>query len=359
MSPAAQQRKGRILVVDDETTARHLVCHLLNKYGYSVREAANGDEALQVIQEWSPSMVLLDVIMPGIDGLDVLKRIRENEDYLYLPVLLLTGMTDLADKRLGFQAGADDYITKPFSPGELLLRVEVHLRRCQATQEIRRFLPERVVSVPLVLGSRRSGVFRRGYQVSKRLFDLLVVFLALPFVLFLMAAVALVVRLDSPGPILFLQERTGKNGRRFKMLKFRTMLRNAEALKAEYAHLNELTWPDFKITSDPRVTRVGGFLRRTSLDELPQLFNILRGDMSLVGPRPTSFESATYELWQTERLEVRPGLTGLWQVAGRADIDFAERVELDIEYIERQSWRLDLQILWQTLAAVVQGRGAA
>ncbi len=148
------------------------------------------------------------------------------------------------------------------------------------------------------------------------------------------------------------------DGKRFAMYKFRTMVINAEELKEKYKHLNELTWPDFKITNDPRMTKVGKFLRRTSLDELPQLINILKGDMSFVGPRPTSFKADTYQLWQTERLEVRPGLTGLWQVRGRADVDFVERVELDIEYIERQSWVLDIDILLHTFAAVLGGHGA-
>ena len=123
-------------------------------------------------------------------------------------------------------------------------------------------------------------------------------------------------------------------------------------------HLNEADGVMFKIADDPRVTRMGRFLRRTSLDEIPQVLNILKGDMSFVGPRPTSFAADTYQLWQTERLEVRPGLTGLWQVKGRSDIDFADRAELDIEYVERQSWELDMQILWETVTAVILGRGA-
>ncbi len=142
------------------------------------------------------------------------------------------------------------------------------------------------------------------------------------------------------------------------MFKFRTMLKNAEQLKEAYAHLNELPPPDFKITDDPRITRVGRFLRRTSLDELPQVFNVLSGDMSLVGPRPTSFDVSTYQLWHTERLEVRPGITGLWQISGRSDVDFDQRLALDIEYIERRSLGLDLWILWRTVGAVVKQRGA-
>ena len=151
--------------------------------------------------------------------------------------------------------------------------------------------------------------------------------------------------------------RTGKGGRRFRMLKFRTMVPNAEVLKKELAHLNELQWPDFKITNDPRITRVGRILRKTSLDELPQLINVIRGEMSLVGPRPTSFAADTYDLWHTERLDVKPGLTGLWQIIGRGEMEFDERVRLDIEYIQRRCLRLDMQILAMTVLAVVQQRG--
>jgi len=136
------------------------------------------------------------------------------------------------------------------------------------------------------------------------------------------------------------------------------MVVNAAELKEELTHLNELTYPDFKLTDDPRITRVGRVLRRTSLDELPQLFNVLRGEMSLVGPRPTSFRASTYELWQTERLEVLPGITGLWQISGRSQIDFDERLRLDIRYLNQRSLGLDLVILFKTLPALINRRGA-
>ena len=194
---------------------------------------------------------------------------------------------------------------------------------------------------------------------GKRALDLTLAILILPLAGLVMAACAVAIRLDSPGPVLFGQLRTGRGGVRFHMYKFRTMVHNAEELKERYAHLNELTWPDFKITDDPRVTRVGRFLRRSSLDELPQLFNVLRGEMSLVGPRPTSFPPETYSLWHTERLEAMPGLTGLWQVSGRNDLDFDERLRLDIAYVRRQSLSLDVWILLRTLGAVLGGRGAS
>ena len=142
------------------------------------------------------------------------------------------------------------------------------------------------------------------------------------------------------------------------MYKIRTMVGNAEELKHKYMHLNELTWPDFKITNDPRITRVGKVLRKTSLDELPQIFNVIKGDMSLVGPRPTSFDSSTYKLWHTTRLECKPGITGLWQVCGRNELDFDDRLRLDIAYLRNRCVWLDIKILFHTISSVFTGRGA-
>jgi lipopolysaccharide/colanic/teichoic acid biosynthesis glycosyltransferase len=197
------------------------------------------------------------------------------------------------------------------------------------------------------------------YSTAKRILDVMLALVILPFVLPVLLVCAIAIRLDSPGTPFFTQLRTGKGGRRFRMYKLRTMVENAAELKEKYAHLNELSWPDFKITDDPRVTRVGRFLRRTSLDELPQIFNVLRGDMSLVGPRPTSFSADTYSLWHTARLDVKPGLTGLWQVSGRNELDFDERLRLDIAYIRNRCLSLDLLLLVRTFGAVSSGRGAS
>jgi lipopolysaccharide/colanic/teichoic acid biosynthesis glycosyltransferase len=197
------------------------------------------------------------------------------------------------------------------------------------------------------------------YLISKRVMDVTLVLLSMPFWLPLLGFIALFIRMTSPGaPVIFKQLRTGKGGRRFDMYKFRTMVPNAEELKSKYAHLNELKWPDFKITNDPRITKIGRFLRKTSLDELPQLINVLRGEMSLVGPRPTSFGPETYKLWHTHRLDVTPGITGLWQIFGRAKLEFDDRLRLDIAYIERASLWLDMHILLMTVLAVFQQRGA-
>lgn len=199
----------------------------------------------------------------------------------------------------------------------------------------------------------------RSYFIAKRSMDLFCVCLSSPFWLPLLVVIGLLIIVTSPGaPVMFTQWRTGKGGKRFRMYKFRSMVPNAEDLKMRYAHMNELQWPDFKITNDPRVTRIGKILRKTSLDELPQLLNVLKGEMSLVGPRPTSFGSETYKLWHTERLDVMPGLTGLWQIIGRAQLEFDDRLRLDITYIERASLWLDINILFRTVLAVFKQRGA-
>lgn len=197
----------------------------------------------------------------------------------------------------------------------------------------------------------------RRYELAKRAFDLAALLVLVPLALTVGLLCALAVWIESPGPVMFTQLRTGRDGNRFRMFKFRTMVPNAEELKASLQHLNILPPPDFKIPNDPRITRVGRLLRKTSLDELPQLLNVVRGEMSLVGPRPTSFAPSTYDLWHTARLEVQPGITGLWQVKGRGTTTFDERLRLDIEYIRRRSLAFDLKILCLTLASVVARSG--
>ena len=214
-----------------------------------------------------------------------------------------------------------------------------------------------MITGELKIGLSRNARVSRGYLVSKRVFDLAVCLWLLPVVLPLLVICALAVRLDSPGRAFIAQERTGKDGRRFRMFKFRTMVQNAEELKSGLAHLNVLPPPDFKIPNDPRITKVGKILRKTSIDELPQLINVVRGQMSLVGPRPTSFAPTTYSLWHTHRLEVTPGITGLWQIKGRNLTTFDERLRLDIEYIEHRSFLFDLKILLLTVPTIFRGSG--
>jgi exopolysaccharide biosynthesis polyprenyl glycosylphosphotransferase len=194
----------------------------------------------------------------------------------------------------------------------------------------------------------------------KRLLDIGVSFAALSMLSPLLLLVAVAVKLTSRGPVLFRQERVGLHGRTFPMLKFRSMVSNAEALKAKLALLNEQQGPVFKIMHDPRVTAVGRFIRKHSIDELPQLVNVLRGDMSLVGPRPPlPSETARYETWQRRRLSVRPGLTCVWQVSGRNQISFEEWMLLDMRYIDHWSLLQDVQLIMMTVPVVLTGRGAS
>jgi lipopolysaccharide/colanic/teichoic acid biosynthesis glycosyltransferase len=206
---------------------------------------------------------------------------------------------------------------------------------------------------------QRALLRGHAYHVSKRVMDIVLIIATLPLTAPLFLLIATLIKLEDPGgPVLFVQTRTARGGRCFRMYKFRTMVTNAEAMKQQLAALNERQWPDFKITNDPRVTRTGRFLRKTSLDELPQLLNIARGEMSIVGPRPTSFSAQNYKLWHTQRLDVLPGLTGLWQIIGRGDTEFDDRLRLDIAYIQRRCLWLDIQILARTIPAVIQQRGA-
>ena len=193
----------------------------------------------------------------------------------------------------------------------------------------------------------------------KRMFDffltLVLIFVLLP----LWLLIPLLIKRDSKGPVFFRQERIGKNGRRFKMFKFRSMVVGAEKYQAQLQHLNEMDGPAFKIKDDPRQTRFGRILRRTSLDELPQLFNVLKGDISLVGPRPPIYQEVmAYRPWERKRLAVIPGITCLWQISGRNNLKFDEWMKLDLMYIDNWSFAQDIKILFKTIPAVISKEGA-
>jgi len=194
----------------------------------------------------------------------------------------------------------------------------------------------------------------------KRFIDVSITLLLIPMLLPILGIIATAIKLDSPGPVFFFQERVGFKRRRFRMLKFRSMVDGADQIQEQVEHLNEAEGPIFKITNDPRITRVGRFLRRTSLDELPQLFHVITGEMSLVGPRPMSLRDVQlFERGiQRKRFSVKPGLTCLWQISGRSQLPFSKWLELDLEYIEHWSLRLDLEILLRTIPAVLRGEGA-
>jgi len=198
-----------------------------------------------------------------------------------------------------------------------------------------------------------------GRQTLKSVFDKLVAMTVLVLLSPLFVVIPVAIKLTDRGPVFFRQTRVGKNGHTFKVWKFRTMVVDAEQRKAQLTGLNEAAGALFKMRRDPRVTRTGVWLRRWSLDELPQLFNVLMGSMSLVGPRPAlPSEAAKYGDHMRRRLVVKPGITGLWQVNGRSDLPWDEAVRLDLRYVENWSFALDLQILWKTWSAVFRGSGA-
>jgi exopolysaccharide biosynthesis polyprenyl glycosylphosphotransferase len=235
--------------------------------------------------------------------------------------------------------------------------VHVHIVPDSLRLAMVRARAETLFGLPMV-GLREPVIDGVDWSI-KRTFDLLLTIVMLPVALPLMAVIALVVKLDDGGPVFFRQKRVGENGAGFRILKFRTMVPNAEELQDRVTKLDENGNHLFKTKRDPRVTRVGRFLRRWSLDELPQLFNVLRGDMSLVGPRPEqAFVVDQYDPWQRQRLAVPPGITGWWQVSGRSDLPMHLNTQYDLFYIRNYSLWLDLRILWLTIGAVVQRRGA-
>ena len=197
------------------------------------------------------------------------------------------------------------------------------------------------------------------YRAAKRALDIAVALLGLIAFSWIFVLIALLVKLSSRGPVFFHQDRAGRGGKPFVLLKFRSMRLDADLKRRELAHLGEMDGPVFKMRRDPRITRLGRFLRRSSLDELPQLLNVLAGRMSLVGPRPLPLDEAEHLAPEHRRRhDVPPGLTGLWQVRGRNDLSYAEMMRLDLEYVDRCSLGLDLRILLATIPAVLTGRGA-
>jgi len=236
--------------------------------------------------------------------------------------------------------------------------VVVRVRTEMFNTAIARAYTDELEGIPLI--TIQSGPEDGWQLVAKRLLDIIGSATLLLVMAPLLAIVTLLIRLDSAGPILFAQERVGLNKRRFSMLKFRTMYDGADRQQITLEHLNEAEGPVFKIRNDPRVTRVGHILRRFSIDELPQLFNVLKGDMSLVGPRPLPVRDVNRinVHWHRRRFSIKPGITCLWQVNGRSDIGFNDWVRMDLDYIDRWSLALDIKILIKTIPAVFRAPGA-
>lgn len=197
------------------------------------------------------------------------------------------------------------------------------------------------------------------YEVIKRVIDVVCSFVGVLVLSPLFVVIAIIIKFTSKGPVFFSQKRVGRDGKEFKMYKFRSMVVNAEELKEKLAAQNEMSGPMFKMKDDPRVTKVGKFIRKTSIDELPQLLNVLKGDMSLVGPRPSlPKEVAQFDEWMYKRLEVKPGLTCYWQVSGRNNIDFEDWMKLDIRYVEERNLWIDIKLIFKTVGVLFGDKNA-
>ena len=208
-----------------------------------------------------------------------------------------------------------------------------------------------------VIENERSNIL---YEVIKRIIDIVASFTGLILLSPLILIVSILIKLESKGEVIFKQKRVGLNGKEFYMYKFRSMVINAEELKAELESQNEMSGPMFKIKDDPRITKVGKFIRKTSIDELPQLINVIKGDMSLVGPRPSlPKEVKKFEQWMMERLEVKPGLTCIWQISGRNNIDFEDWMKLDIKYVRERSFKLDIKLILKTVLVLLGDKNAS
>ena len=208
-----------------------------------------------------------------------------------------------------------------------------------------------------VIENERSNIL---YEVIKRIIDIVASFTGLILLSPLILIVSMLIKLESKGEVIFKQKRVGLNGKEFYMYKFRSMVINAEELKEQLESQNEMSGPMFKIKDDPRITKVGKFIRKTSIDELPQLINVIKGDMSLVGPRPSlPKEVKKFEQWMMERLEVKPGLTCIWQISGRNNIDFEDWMKLDIKYVRERSFKLDMKLILKTILVLLGDKNAS
>lgn len=210
------------------------------------------------------------------------------------------------------------------------------------------------------LGLKERMEHKRAYEFIKRVMDIICSSIGLIVLLPILLVVSILIKVETKGSVIFSQDRVGKNGEKFKMYKFRSMVANAEELKEKLMEQNERSGPMFKIRDDPRVTKVGIFIRKTSIDELPQLVNILKGDMSIVGPRPSlPKEVKQFEGWMMERLSVKPGLTCYWQIAGRDDIDFKEWMKLDVRYVEERNIIIDSVLIFKTFFVLFGDKNAS
>lgn len=352
-----------IVLLGAERLVVRMASHVVRRLGYNFRNViivGIGETAREICskilayQEWGLRIVGMVTDQPGncpssIDGCPVVGTLTELEDIVHRHVVdevifAVPGrnLEELEDTLLMLEEHGINV--------RLVANIFPHV--------IAKIHVEELETIPLL--SFTTIPTDTVALAVKRAFDLTMTLFLLVFLSPLMLVTAAVVKFTSPGPVLFRQKRCGLNGRTFTLYKFRSMYDDAEDRKKDLESLNEMEGPVFKIKDDPRITPLGRFLRRTSIDELPQLWNVLKGDMSIVGPRPpVPEEVGKYERWQRRRLSMRPGLTCLWQISGRNRIrDFKEWVRLDLQYIDTWSLTLDLKIFLKTIPVVLLSRGA-
>lgn len=333
---AREKHKTKVMVITDTENVNDVFSALLKKaeYMYEITSLTiwDQDKKGQYIQE-------IPVVAGAEDILDVARQMPLDEVLIYLP----------GEKREIIQQ-----LIMNFEMMGIVCHYSIDMTDFNAkTRTLEEFAGFTVVTYALNQIDYKHRMLKRGMDLVGGIIGMLITIILFPFV-------AMAIKVDSKGPVLFAQTRIGKNGRRFKMYKFRSMYIDAEERKKELMKQNEMQGLMFKMENDPRVTRVGGFLRKTSIDELPQFFNIIKGDMSLVGTRPpTVDEFEKYNPHYRRRLCMTPGLTGLWQVNGRSNVEnFDDVVKYDLKYIDSWSLSLDIKILFQTIGVVLFRKGA-
>lgn len=364
--------QARILIIDDDPDTCVLLANLLRQRNLEVDTAHDGWSGLEKVKVGKPDVVILDVMMPGMDGWETFQRMKRISD---VPVLFLTARSRVSDIAHGIEMGAVDYLRKPINIMQLTGKIFAILEANERKLAQRENMLERENPPDFSKAYARQ----KSFFIIKRAIDILIASIAALIVAPVLLLLAILIKLESKGPVIFKQERIGFKRRgesevatTFSIFKLRTMYVDADdELHRSYisALINndESMMKDIqgeesgvrKIINDPRITRVGKFLRKTSLDELPQLWNVLKGDMGMVGPRPAiPYESEMYQQWHHQRLAAKPGITGLWQVTSRSSAGFDEMARMDIWYIENQSLLLDLEILLKTPSAVFSLEGA-
>lgn len=360
-----------------------LALFALINVGLLVLEKALLKEILHALRERGYNFRTVLIVGSGVRALSVARKIRSHPEWGFQIYGLLSAMPEDVGRELeGLRVvGTTEDLQKTISLNPIdEVHIALPLLNLDAITRMLEICEEQGVRARVMMDLYSPTISRMHLEdfggtamltftanpveswplLLKAAFDRVAAVALLLFLWPLFVLIAVLIKIDSPGPVFFVQERVGLYKRRFRMYKFRTMVKNAEELRAQLADRNELSGPVFKIRNDPRCTRVGRILRIASLDELPQLINVAKGEMSFIGPRPPlPSEIVLYKPWQYRRLSMKPGISGLWQVSGRNEIDFERWMELDLEYIDNWSLGLDFKILLKTFPAVLLGRGAS